>query len=103
MKAPSLLPSSICVTSCVRPCAGPVAEARWRRLVYHPRVANLVLPRPAPAAPRDRGRRGARRAAHGHRARRILRRVLLVSDGAPVLWRGHEPLLDCRRCDLRRA
>ena len=38
----------------------------------------------------------ARRAAHGRRARRVLHRLLLVPDGAAVLRRHHEPVLDRR-------
>src|SRR5690606_2614035 len=65
------------------------------------------LPSPLPLAARLPDRTLAQwsvgRLAHGAGARRLLTRLLLVSDGAPLRWRNHDPVLDRRHRGLRAA
>jgi hypothetical protein len=79
---------------------------RGRRLMATHAVEDHV-PAPLPLAARLSDRQLARgplgRIADGIGARRILSRVLLVLDGAAVLRRRNEPVLDRRPCGFRTA
>ena len=87
--------------------AGPAA--RWRHsagrrpLPAHPAQASLPEALPLAGGVRHRAlaARTGRRVQDGACARRLLRRLLLVPDGAAVRWRRDEPVLDRRDRALR--
>src|SRR5574337_944497 len=87
------------------PVARCRAAARRRRVAAD--AAEGALPRPVPLAPRLPGRALARgplrRVAHGAGARGLLPGLLLVPDGAAVLRRRDEPVLDRRPVGVRAA
>src|SRR5579864_8544701 len=86
-----------------QPPAERGAADRRRAMAIQPDQTRLpdALPLAAEFSDARVAARPARRFRYGIAAWRLLPRVLLVPDGAPVCRRRHEPILDSRACRVR--